>query len=103
MADYDLVIRNAEIHDGMGNEPVKGAVAVKDGLIAAVGLKLVGALKTNVMTVGVCVALAAMTFLAIAILRIPLAWVLLVLGSSAMAWAYRQLGVLADQTDGGTQ
>jgi len=27
----------------------------------------------------------------------------LVLGSAAMAWAYRQLGVLADQADGGTQ
>jgi N-acyl-D-amino-acid deacylase len=37
MADYDLVIRNAEIHDGLGNAPVNGAVAVKDGLIAAVG------------------------------------------------------------------
>nr|MBP9831458.1 chromate transporter [Polaromonas sp.] len=82
---------------------LKGMGAVSAGLIAAVGLKLVGALKTNVMTVGVCVALAAMTFVAIAILRIPLAWVLLVLGSAAMAWAYRQLGLLADQADGGTQ
>ena len=81
---------------------LKGMGAVSAGLIAAVGLKLVGALKTNVMTVGVCVALAAMTFVAIAILRIPLAWVLLVLGSAAMAWAYRQLGVMADQADGGT-
>ncbi|HMS27954.1 MAG TPA: chromate transporter [Burkholderiaceae bacterium] len=80
---------------------LKGMGAVSAGLIAAVGLKLVGALKENVMTLGICAVLAAMTFVAIAILRIPLAWVLLVLGSTAMAWAYRQLGVLADQSGDG--
>ena len=40
----------------------------------------------------VCWALAAITFVAIALLRIPLAWVLLVVGGMACAWAYRQLG-----------
>jgi chromate transporter len=85
----------------MAKGALKGMGAVSAGLIAAVGLKLVGALKANVMTVSVCIALAAMTFIAIAILRIPLAWVLLVLGSTAMAWAYRQLGLVANKASGG--
>jgi N-acyl-D-amino-acid deacylase len=37
MADYDLIIRNGEIHDGLGGAPVIGDVAIQDGLIAAVG------------------------------------------------------------------
>jgi N-acyl-D-aspartate/D-glutamate deacylase len=37
MADYDLVIRGATIHDGSGAEPFEADVAVKDGIIAAVG------------------------------------------------------------------
>ncbi len=34
---YDVVIRNGEIVDGSGAEPVHGDVAIQDGLIAAVG------------------------------------------------------------------
>lgn len=34
---YDLIVRDAVIVDGLGNEPVKGDVAVTDGRIAAVG------------------------------------------------------------------
>lgn len=78
----------------MAQGALKGMGAVSAGLIAAVGLRLVTALKSNVMSVGVCIALAAMTFIAIAILRIPLVWVLLGLGSVATYWAYRQLGVI---------
>jgi chromate transporter len=78
----------------MAQGALKGMGAVSAGLIAAVGLRLVSALKVNVMSVGVCIALAAMTFIAIAILRIPLAWVLLGLGTLATAWAYRQIGVI---------
>ena len=78
----------------MAQGALKGMGAVSAGLIAAVGLRLVSALKVNVMSIGVCIALAAMTFIAIAILRIPLAWVLLGLGTLATAWAYRQIGVI---------
>jgi chromate transporter len=78
----------------MAQGALKGMGAVSAGLIAAVGLKLISALKKNVMSVGVCIALAAITFVAIAILRIPLAWVLLGLGTLATAWAYRQIGVI---------
>lgn len=78
----------------MAQGALKGMGAVSAGLIAAVGLRLVTALKANVMSVSVCTALAAITFIAIAILKIPLVWVLLGLGSAATVWAYRQLGVL---------
>jgi chromate transporter len=78
----------------MAQGALKGMGAVSAGLIAAVGLRLVSALKANVMSVGVCISLAAITFVAIAIFRIPLVWVLLGLGTLATAWAYRQIGVI---------
>lgn len=37
MADYDLIIRGGLIHDGSGGEPFVGDVAIKRGVIAAVG------------------------------------------------------------------
>jgi len=37
MSDYDLVIRGGQIVDGTGAAPYTGDVAIKDGLIAAVG------------------------------------------------------------------
>ncbi|MEY4427143.1 MAG: hypothetical protein RL535_1441, partial [Pseudomonadota bacterium] len=79
----------------------KGMGAVSAGLIAAVGLRLVTALKTNVMSVSVCIALAAMTFISVAIIRVPLAWVLLGLGAVATLWAYRQIGLIEQTNQGG--
>ena len=37
MSDFDLIVRNAVIHDGLGGEPVSGDLAVKDGKVAAIG------------------------------------------------------------------
>ena len=37
MAEFDLVVRNATIHDGLGNMPVQGDLAIRDGIIAGVG------------------------------------------------------------------
>ena len=37
MADYDLIIRGGTVHDGLGGAPRTVDVAVKDGLIAAIG------------------------------------------------------------------
>ena len=37
MPEYDLVIRNGLIVDGSGAEPIKGDLAVKDGVISAIG------------------------------------------------------------------
>jgi chromate transporter len=51
-----------------------------------------GALVKNPMGLWVCSALAALTFVAVALLRWPLVWVLLGLGGVACVWAYRLLG-----------
>ena len=71
---------------------LRGMGAVAAGLIVATGLKLIAALKANAMGATVCYALVAITFIAIALLRVPLVWVLLGIGGLACAWAYRQLG-----------
>jgi chromate transporter len=68
-----------------------GAVAA--GLIAATGIKLIAALKGNPMGLAVCWGLAVLSFVAIALLRLPLVAVLFGVGSLACIWAYRQLGV----------
>lgn len=85
----------AGISDAPGVQgALRGMGAVAAGLITATGLKLVAALGKNVMGTLVCWALAAITFIAVALLRVPLAWVLTGVGGLACAWAYRQLGQL---------
>lgn len=71
---------------------LQGMGTVSAGLIAATGIKLISALKQNVMGMTVCIALAALTFIAVAWLRLPLVWVLVGIGSSGFAWAYHKLG-----------
>jgi len=66
---------------------LRGMGAVSAGLIAAVGIKLMGALKNNPMGMMTCIAIGALTFIAIGLLRLPLAWVLLSLGPLASVWA----------------
>lgn len=92
-----IVLALAALFAGVADSPhiqgaLRGMGAVAAGMIAGTGLKLIGALKQNPMGAPVCYALAAITFVAIALLRIPLAWVLLVVGGSACVWTYRQLG-----------
>ena len=70
---------------------LRGMGAVAAGLITATGLKLIAALRNNPMGMGVCWLLATLTFAAIAILRLPLAWVLLGVGGAACLYAYRTL------------
>lgn len=70
---------------------LRGMGAVSAGLIAAVGLKLISALKTNPMGMPVCIGLALASFAGVGLLRLPLAWVLLASGSVGCVWAYVQL------------
>ncbi|WP_341921842.1 chromate transporter [Polaromonas sp. YR568] len=78
-----------------GNPGVAGALrgmgAVAAGLIAATGLKLMGALKTHPLGLPICIVLAVACFAAIALLRLPLAYVLLGLGGLACTLTYRKL------------
>lgn len=71
---------------------LRGLGAVVGGLIAATGLKLMPALRNNAMGRLACAALAGATFIGIAQLRLPLAWVLPGLGLPACLWAWYRLG-----------
>ena len=73
---------------------LRGMGAVAAGLITGTGLKLAPALKKNVMGSAVCWGFSAISFVAIALLHLPLALVLLGLGGLACVWAYRCLGVI---------
>jgi chromate transporter len=77
-------------HPGVAGA-LRGMGAVAAGLIAATGLKLFGALKKNVLGLRLCIGLGVLCFVAIALLRIPLAYVLLVLGGTACVLAYQRL------------
>lgn len=74
---------------------LRGMSAVAAGLIAGTGLKLIPALKTNVLGIPFSLITAVAVFIAIALLRLPLVWVLLVMGLVAYDLAYRRLGSAA--------
>jgi len=77
---------------------LRGMGAVAAGMIGATGIKMLSALKENPLGTTVALVLAALTFVATALLRLPLSWVLLMLGGSGIFWAYRQLGRLQKVT-----
>lgn len=96
-----IVIAIAVAYAGVADMPqmqgaLRGMGAVAAGVITATGLKLTTALKSNPMGPPVCYALAAITFIAVATLRLPLAWVIFGVGGVASLWAYRQLGRVRD-------
>lgn len=97
-----IVLILAALFAGVSDVPavagaLRGMGAVAAGLITATGLRLMSALKTNVMGKLACATLATLTFVAIALLRVPLAWVLLMLGTLAWIWAYWQLDPIGNR------
>ena len=76
-------VADTEVAQGM----LRGMGAVAAGMIAAVGVKLIDALKNNPMGLWTCLAIGTLTFFCIGIFRLPLAWVLLSLGPLATVWA----------------
>jgi chromate transporter len=66
--------------------------AVAAGLIAATGLKLLPALKKNVLPAHMQYVVIAMTFVAIVWFHLRLVWVLLAIGGLSTVWAYLRLG-----------
>ena len=70
---------------------LRGMGAVAAGLVISTALKLASTLRKNALGVPLSLALAALTFGAIALLRWPLVWVLLGLGPIAIALAWRRL------------
>jgi chromate transporter len=70
---------------------LRGMAAVSAGLIAAAGLKLSVALKRSPVPLPWCLAIGACGFVLVALLKFPLAYVLLALGSLGCVLAYRNL------------
>ena len=98
-----VVLLVAVLFGGVADTPaaqgaLRGMGAVAAGLITATGLKLIGALGKNAMGWGACIGFAVATFVAVALLRLPLAWVLIGLGGLACGWAWVKLGAAAGKS-----
>ena len=99
-APLAVVLILASVFGGVSDAPwaqgaLRGMGAVAAGMIAATGIKLIGALKLNPMGKLACFSVMLSTFVCVSLLRWPLLWVLLGIGSLACAWAYQQLSKLA--------
>ena len=70
---------------------LRGMGAVAAGLIGGTGLKLLSALRTHPLGPLRSTALAAATFAAMALLHVPLPWVLLVVGGTACVLSWRKI------------
>jgi chromate transporter len=70
---------------------LRGMGAAAGGLIIGTALRLAGALRGSPLGGWVASGLAAATFVAVALLRWPLAWVLLALGGAGIATAWRRI------------
>jgi chromate transporter len=91
-----LVLGLALLHDRFADNPqvagaLRGMAAVSAGLIGAAGLKLAVALKRSPLTMPWCVAIAALGFVLVALLKCPLIYVLLGLGGLGCVLAWRRL------------
>ena len=80
-----------------GQGALRGMGAVAAGLIVATGLKLMPALKSSPMGYRPSLGVVALTFTLIGLLRVPLVWVLLGVGSSVCAWAWMCLKQLDER------
>lgn len=80
---------------------LRGMGAVAAGLVTATGIRLMAALERNPMGMPTCLLLAAATFVAIALLRWPLVWVLPGIGSVACLRASQLLARDAASSGGG--
>lgn len=70
---------------------LRGMGAVSGGLIAATGIKLIPQLRKHPLGFTVCLVFVALVFAAVALLKIPLGWILLVIGGVACAWTWTKL------------
>lgn len=77
-------------HPGVAGA-LRGMGAAAAGLIVATGLKLLGALRVNPLGIPLCAALGGSCFVAVGLLRWPLIYVLLIIGTVACILTYRKL------------
>ena len=91
-----IVLALAVLFAGVADQPqvqgaLRGMSVVAAGMIAATGLKLLPALRRNVLGVTAAFALTGVMFVGIALLRVPLAWMLAGLGAVSCSVAWRRL------------
>ena len=70
---------------------LRGMGAVAAGLIAGVGIKLFVSIRNHPLGRPLCLAITALTIVAMAWLRWPLFWILPVIGGAACALTWRKL------------
>jgi chromate transporter len=68
---------------------MRGLAAVSAGMIASLSLKMLRALRAHVLGKVACASIAVATFIAVAVLRLPLIAVLLGLGTLSVVLTYR--------------
>jgi chromate transporter len=91
-----LVLGLAVLHGRYADNPqvagaLRGMAAVSAGLIGAAGLKLAVALKRSPLPMSWCVAIAALGFVLVALLKCPLIYVLAGLGGLGCVLTWRRL------------
>ena len=96
LAPWCVVLALTVLYAHYAQHPVvagalRGMGAVAAGLIFSTGLKLLPALRRNVLGAPAAFALAALMFACIALLRAPLVWMLAGLGGLACVAAWRRL------------
>jgi len=79
-------------HHSLVSGALRGMGAVAAGLVISTALKLLATVRRNPMGRWPALAFAALTFVLIALLRWPLVWVVLGLGSFAIAVAWYRIG-----------
>ena len=92
-----IILALGLLHAQFASDPhvagaLRGMGAVAGGLIAATGIKLIPALRGHPLGFAVCLGIVAVVYGAIAVLRIPLAWVLLGIGGTSCVWTWRKIG-----------
>ena len=91
-----VVLTLALLYNHWANVPqvagaVRGMGAVAAGLVAGMGCKLAASLARHPLGPLPCALITAATFIAMSVLRLPLAWVLPVVGGVACALTWRKL------------
>ena len=96
VAPLFLVVAAAVVSASFGTAPavagaIRGMGAVAAALIAGTGLRMIAALRNNVMGTLACCFFGSLTVLAVGVLRLPLALSMAGVGLLACSWAYAQL------------
>jgi len=85
-----IVYAQFATHPGVAGA-LRGMGAVAAGMIAAAGMRLLPAIKNHPLGVLPCVVFGSLAFAGVALLRLPLIYVLIGLGTAACGLTYRRL------------